>query len=186
MLASTAIPAVFPPVEIDGSLYADGGVVANVFLRPDANSPEALFARWKAAHPDKPLPKLRYWVIINKPLGHPPKTVQANWRSLAEPSLAIALRSATVAQVRWLAAQADYVNARWGANIEVRVAAIPDEWRPPVEGHFKRETMVSLADLGRKMGADPKSWMLWTAPDRVQARLSQGSAMIVKNASVNR
>lgn len=33
VLASTAIPAIFPPVEIDGDRYIDGGVVNNVPLR---------------------------------------------------------------------------------------------------------------------------------------------------------
>jgi NTE family protein len=33
VLASSAVPAIFPPVEIDGELYIDGGVVNNVPLR---------------------------------------------------------------------------------------------------------------------------------------------------------
>src|SRR5207248_1516252 len=32
-LASAALPAVFPPVEIDGELFIDGGVVDNVPLK---------------------------------------------------------------------------------------------------------------------------------------------------------
>ena len=44
------------------------------------------------------------------------------------------------------------------------MVAIPDDWRPPVEGDFQKETMNSLADLGRKLGADPNSWTLWTSP----------------------
>ncbi len=34
VMGSTAIPSVFPPVPIDGSLYADGGVLANTPLGP--------------------------------------------------------------------------------------------------------------------------------------------------------
>ncbi|HEY2428431.1 MAG TPA: patatin-like phospholipase family protein, partial [Acidimicrobiales bacterium] len=33
LLASSAIPAVYPPVEIDGTLYYDGGIAGNVPLR---------------------------------------------------------------------------------------------------------------------------------------------------------
>ncbi|MEM8859275.1 MAG: patatin-like phospholipase family protein [Chloroflexota bacterium] len=33
LLASTAIPAFFPPVEVNGRLYADGGITANVPLK---------------------------------------------------------------------------------------------------------------------------------------------------------
>ena len=34
VLASAAIPGIFPPVEIDGEYYADGGMVMNAALRP--------------------------------------------------------------------------------------------------------------------------------------------------------
>lgn len=34
LLATTALPGVFPPVEVDGTLYWDGGTVATVPLRP--------------------------------------------------------------------------------------------------------------------------------------------------------
>jgi hypothetical protein len=165
MLASAAIPAVFPPIQIGDSLYGDGGVTANVFFRLEVHNPSALFPRWRAAHPDKPLPKVRYWVIINNQASHVPKTVQAKWPEVIGPSLAAAIRSATWAEVRWLAAQADYVNAKYGTDIEVRVLMIPDDWRPPVKGDFKKPTMESLTDLGRKLGSDPNSWTIWTTPE---------------------
>lgn len=164
LLSSAAIPAVFPPVEIGDSAYADGGVTANVFLRLDPRSPHAILPRWRAAHPDKPFPKTRYWVIINNQLSQPPKTVQIKWPKIVGPSLATAIRSATIAEVRWLAAQADFTNALYGTDIEVRVVAIPDDWRAPVSGDFKQETMDSLAELGRKLGSDPNSWKVWASP----------------------
>ena len=43
-------------------------------------------------------------------------------------------------------------------EVEFRFVAIPDDWKPPVKGTFKPETMRSLVELGRKMGADPASW----------------------------
>jgi hypothetical protein len=165
-LASSAIPAVFPPIQIDGSLYADGGVTANVFLRLDPKSPDGFITRWRQSHPDKRLPKVRYWVIINNWLTPPPKTVQAKWPSIIAPCLTTATRHATIAELRWLSAQADFVNATMDADIEVRVASIPKDWRPPVEGDFKKQTMESLTDLGRVLGADPNSWKLLAAPSR--------------------
>lgn len=164
LLASAAIPAVFPPVEIDDGLYADGGVTANVFLRLDPRNPDSFIPRWVAAYPDRPLPRLRYWIIINNQLEQPPNTVQPRWPEIIGPSLATAIRSATLAEVRWLTAQADYVNLAYGVNVEIRVVSIPDEWRAPVKGDFKKETMEALADLGRAMGADPSSWTLWASP----------------------
>lgn len=165
LLASSAIPAVFPPVEIGDSVYADGGVTANVLVKLDVKSPHALIPRWKAMHPGKPLPKIRYWIIFNNQLQQPPKTVQIKWPKVMAPSLATAIRSATIAELRWLAAEADYANAVHGTNIEVRVVAIPNDWRPPVEGDFNVKTMKSLAEVGRKLGADPNSWQLWASKE---------------------
>lgn len=164
LLASAAIPAIFPPIEIDGSLYADGGVTANVLLRLDPNNPNGFIKRWAAAYPDRPLPRVRYWVIINNQLRHAPKTVQPKWMAILGPALETSIRSGTLAEVRWLAAEADYVNVKYGADIEVRVVGIPDDWRAPVAGDFQQETMYSLSEVGRRMGADPASWQLWTTP----------------------
>lgn len=94
----------------------------------------------------------------------PPKAVQLKWRSVLGPSISTAIRSATLAEIRWLAAEADYVNALYGTDIEVWVTAIPNDWRPVVEGNFQPENMQNLADRGRKAGADPSSWQLWTTP----------------------
>lgn len=164
LLASAAIPVAFPPIEIDGSLYADGGVTANVFARLEPRTPGSFVAAWKEFHPETPLPKVRYWVIVNNSMRQPPATVQAKWPEVLAPSLATSIRSATIAEIRWLSAQSDYVNATLNTDIEVRVVAIPDDWRPPVKGDFQKETMNSLADLGRKLGSDPTSWALWTTP----------------------
>jgi hypothetical protein len=164
MLASSAIPVAFPSREINGELYGDGGVTANVLLRLDPQNPDGFLRRWLAEHPGTPLPKMRFWVIVNSQMAHIPKTVQTRWPVLIGPSLDTAIRFATQAQIRWLAAEADYVNLAYDADVEVRVVAIPNDWRPPVPGQFKKETMESLSDLGRSLGADPSSWKLWTLP----------------------
>lgn len=161
LLASSAIPVVFPPVEIDGFLYADGGVTANVLLRLDPKSPDGLIQTWRRVHPNRPMPKARFWIIINNQVHPAPETVQRRWPSIVSPALATSVRSGTMSEIRWLAAEAMYVNAQFGANIEVRTVAIPDDWRPPVKGDFQQKTMDSLATLGEKMGADPSSWTLW-------------------------
>lgn len=166
MLASAAIPAVFPPMEVDEAIYCDGGVTANVFLRLDWKHPYSFIQQWRSANPGKPLPRVRYWVIINNQLEHIPKTVQEKWPEVAAPALEVSVRSATIAETRLLAVEAEYVNAVFGADIEVRVLAIPSTWRPPVPGDFEKATMDSLADIGRKMGADPASWMIWAKPEK--------------------
>lgn len=184
VLASAAIPAVFPPVQVGESIYGDGGVTANVFFRLDIRNPSGFFARWRAAHPDKPLPKVRYWVIINNQATHIPKTVQAKWPEVLGPSLAAAIRSATLAEVRWLGAQSDYVNAKYGTDIEVRVVSIPNDWRPPVQGDFRKETMESLADLGRGLGSDPMSWTVWTTSETSAERRAGDATVAGHQATI--
>lgn len=164
MLASSAIPVAFPPVEIDDGLYIDGGVTANVFLRLNTQDPHSFLQRWMQKHPGVPVPKVRYWVIVNNQLEQSPATVQRRWPVILTPSLNTSTRSATIAQIQLLATEAYYANSRYGTNIELRVVAIPNDWRPPVDGIFEKQTMRSLSDLGRKMGADPSSWQLWAAP----------------------
>lgn len=166
LLASAAIPAVFPPMPINDSIYCDGGVTANVFLRLDTRSPRGFLQQWFKTHPNEPLPRVRYWIIVNNQLAHIPKTVQMKWPEVAGPALEVAIRSATISEIRFLAAQADYVNAKYNADVQVMVVAIPDTWRPPVPGDFQQATMDSLADLGRKMGEDPASWMIWAQPEK--------------------
>ncbi len=164
LLASAAIPAVFPPVAVGEGLYADGGVTANLFLRLDDRNPDSLIPRWRAKHPNTPLPPVRFWIIVNNQLAQAPASMQMSWTDVVNPALATAIRSSTNAEIRWLVAEADYMNAVYDTDIEVRVVAIPNDWRAPVKGDFKEETMRSLADLGRELGADPESWQVWTLP----------------------
>lgn len=167
MLASAAIPVAFPPVEIDGVLYVDGGVTANVFLRLDPRSPVGIIQTWKRTHPGQPLPKVRFWIILNNQTTQTPSTVQRRWPQILGPSIPTSIRSATLSEIRWIAAQADFINATMNADIEVRMVSIPDSWRVPVPGDFKEETMRALSDLGHKMGADPASWQLLASPTTV-------------------
>ncbi|MGH7242856.1 MAG: patatin-like phospholipase family protein [Phycisphaerales bacterium] len=161
LLASSAIPVVFPPVEIDGFLYADGGVTSNVLVRLQPHSPDGFLQTWRKKFPGKKFPKVRYWVIFNNWMQPPAGAIQQRWTEVMSPSLAMSTRSGTMAEIRWLAAEAMYVNSQFGADIEVRVVSVPNGWRAPVKGDFKPETMNALADLGERMGADPSSWQLW-------------------------
>lgn len=169
MLASAAIPTAFPPVEIDGFLYADGSVTANIFLRLDPTNPRSFLQVWRKKFPNRPFPRFNYWILVNNWLQAPPKTVEPRWPSVISPSLTTSVRSATLAEIRWLSAEARFVNAVYKTDIQVRMVAIPNDWRPPVEGDFKKETMASLADIGRKMGADPASWKLLASPELSKA-----------------
>jgi hypothetical protein len=73
-------------------------------------------------------------------------------------SLEMGTRAATVTAIRHLFAQAEVAHLKRGGTVEVRVIAVPNDFVPPKEGAFIKETMNTLADLGECMGADPASW----------------------------
>jgi predicted acylesterase/phospholipase RssA len=157
LMASAAIPAIFPPVVIDDTLYVDGGTTSNILYDSDLRSKEAPLAIFLRRNPGKEPPRSRFWVIINNQLGGEPQVVQPTWVSITEASVATAIRSSTIGTLRQLYLTTELQRLE-GRGIEFRFIAIPDTWRPPVSGAFKKETMKSLADLGRRLGADASSW----------------------------
>lgn len=159
LLASSGIPGAFPAREIQGGLYVDGGVTHNIIYGGRLKDDDTLPALWKKQHPTLPKLRLRYWVIVNNWLDTPPKTVQPTWMPVIGRSVDLAIRSQTKIGLMHLFTIEEVVNLRGDSTMEVRLIAIPDDWRPPVEGVFKEVTMRSLAEMGERMGADPSSWM---------------------------
>jgi predicted acylesterase/phospholipase RssA len=160
LLASTAVPGIFPPREIDGVLYVDGGVTGNIQYggRRAGGGKDSFLARWQATYPEVKFPKVRYWVIFNNEVRWPPETVQPKWPSLLAKSSTAATRSATLNAIRKLFLQAELARLKSGADVEVRYVAVPDGWTPASPKPFDRASMNALADLGERMGADPSSW----------------------------
>ena len=157
IMASTAIPAVFPPVLIDGSLYVDGGATSNILYDFDLRDDDAPVPTYKKLYPGKTVPKRRFWVIVNNQLGGTPRVVEQSWLQVARVSIETAVRSSTLGALKQIALQTELQN-RDGIATEFRYIAIPDSWRPPGHEPFDPETMRSLAELGRQLGRDPNSW----------------------------
>jgi predicted acylesterase/phospholipase RssA len=158
LLASSAIPAVFPPIEMSGSLFVDGGATANIWAVRDQSHPTSVLQRWLRANPGKKPPKIRIWVIVNNQLFPRNGDATRQWIDLAGRGVSIMLRSTMLKDLRLTAYAALEVDERMPGKIEFRFIAIPDDWVPPVPGNFKKETMQSLVELGRKLGADSKAW----------------------------
>lgn len=158
LLASAAIPGVFPPREIDGSLYVDGAITGNILYGARMTGERSFFARWERSYPGVPMPKMRYWVVFNNQLRFPPEVVQPVLGSVTARSLFISTQQATVAAIRHLFAQAAADRLGRGAEVEVRYISIDDTWTAKTPGPFVAETMNDLADMGERLGEDPKSW----------------------------
>jgi hypothetical protein len=158
LLASSGIPGAFPPREIDGGMYVDGGVTGNILYGGRMRRDQSTGALWARAHPELPRMRVRYWVILNNWLLTPPKTTQPNWVDVISRSVDLAVRSSTLTGLRHLLTIAELENLRGDFAVEVRIVAIPNAWRPPVEGVFKEETMRDLARVGEELGRDPNAW----------------------------
>lgn len=159
MLASAGIPGVFPFRLVDGEMLVDGGVTGNIIYGGRIADQDTIPAVWQRTYPGVPIPRIRYWVIFNNQLRTGPKTVEPRWPAVVGRSLELSVRYSTLTAMRHLLEQSRYLKLARGADIEVRIVAIPDDWNPAKEGAFVKETMNDLADVGRKLGADPKSWI---------------------------
>jgi hypothetical protein len=162
LLASAGIPGAFPYREIDGAMYVDGAVSANMIFGGRLPEERRLVGLWNQLYPDTPMPKLRYWVIFNNQLHPPPTVVPPKWHDIILRSVDVASRAGSINAIRQLFLIAEVARLKHDADVEVRFVVVPDEWRPPKPGTFVKETMNNLADLGEKMGADPNSWMTET------------------------
>ncbi|HZU96890.1 MAG TPA: patatin-like phospholipase family protein [Planctomycetota bacterium] len=158
LLASIAIPGVFPHRTIDGASYVDGGVTGNILYGARLRERHSHIAAWRSAYPGVPVPRTRFWVIFNGQLAGPAEPVAGVWPVILFRSMQIAIRAATVTSIRHLLAQAEIARRLHRAAVEVRIVAIPDAWQRSRLGAFVKEDMNELADLGARMGGDVRSW----------------------------
>ena len=158
LIASSAVPAVFPPVEIDGLYYADGGATSNLFITgfPAADGP---VARFKERNPGAPLPKVRVWVQINGKIRQEPAVTQPSWPSVAGRSLGTLMASEEIFALNLIRLMTLEVKTDRGLDAEYHIVSIPHDTPPNTSKEmFDKDYMRGLEKLGRAMGADPNSW----------------------------
>jgi predicted acylesterase/phospholipase RssA len=159
--ASAAIPAIFPPVVIDDALHVDGGATSNILIVDDLRATDTPRNVLRQQHPTIPLPRIRYWIVINNRINPDPKIIQPTWVSITEASVDAMIRSAELTTLRQFAEQVEFINATEpDAKVELRWVAIPDSWTPIQTGIFQPENMRGLAELGMRLGTDPGSWRM--------------------------
>lgn len=158
LLASSAIPTVFPPVEIDEMLYADGGATSNLFV-VTLSSEGGLVDKFIARHPEAPMPKLRMWVVVNERLVPQPAVTQPRWMSVGGRALdTLTATNELFALDLVKDIVTDYREVR-GVDAEFRFVAIPaDAPQPETKEMFDKKNMLQLEELGRNMAADPSVW----------------------------
>jgi Patatin-like phospholipase len=143
LLASSGIPAAFPYREIDGSLYVDGAVSANMVFGGRLPEDRRIAGLWRRQYPGEPMPKLRYWVIFNNQLHAPPIVVRARWFAIVMRSIDVSSRAGSLNAIRQLYLLTEVARLKHQADVEMRFVAIPDDWRPPKPG-----TSCALREAG--------------------------------------
>ncbi|HEY2589560.1 MAG TPA: patatin-like phospholipase family protein [Tepidisphaeraceae bacterium] len=158
VLASAGIPGAFPYRMIDNQMYVDGGVTGNIIYGGRFSEEDTLAPQWKKTYPDLPTPKIRFWVIFNNQFRPPPQVTDPSWMSVVTRSLETSTRASTLTAIRHLVAMSQVAEFKWQADVQVRLVSIPGQWTPPTSTPFDKTTMNQLADLGERMGADPRTW----------------------------
>jgi predicted acylesterase/phospholipase RssA len=158
LLASAGIPAIFPAREIGDWLYVDGAITGNILYGGRAQEKDSFFARWRGTYPKDPMPRVRYWVIFNNQFRFPPQITKETWPAIMSRATIMATQTSTVNSMRHLFATAELARLKYGADMQVRVMAVPDSFVPAKPESFNAEVMNTLADIGEQMGADPESW----------------------------
>jgi len=158
LLASAGIPGAFPARDLGVYLYVDGAVTGNILYGGRTREDESLLARWGAAYPRLPVPRVRYWVVFNNQVRFPPQITQERWPDIMARATIMGTQTSTLNSIRHLYAKAEIERLKHKADVQVRLIAVPDDWVPPKPGTFVKEVMNELADLGERMGADPASW----------------------------
>jgi hypothetical protein len=158
LLASAGIPGAFPARDIGVHLYVDGAVTGNILYGGRMREDESFLARWGAAYPRLPIPRVRYWVIFNNQVRFPPQITQERWPDIISRATIMGTQTSTLNSIRHLYAKAEIERLKYKADVQVRLIAVPDDWVPPKPGTFVKEVMNELVDLGERMGADAASW----------------------------
>lgn len=159
ILASTAIPGAFAPVEIDGRLHTDGGIRASM-LAADLGSLRALAAELRRRGAGGPV-NVRLWVVVNAWLQPPVRAVDgARLKAVTTRSngllLALGLQQALLRM--WEVTEAVNADAG-GLTMQMRYTAVPDAWsgEPGAMELFDETYMRKLEAFGyaRALGEAP-------------------------------
>jgi predicted acylesterase/phospholipase RssA len=154
LVASAAIPGLFPPVMInvavDGKQYqemhVDGGAVAQAFLYPPSFSLKAKMKEWGIK-----LAPVAY-IIRNGRLYRPEENVERQTLKIAQQAISTMTASSGVNDLyrMYLTTKRD--------GVAFNMAYIGDDFRVPYKGPFEKDYMNALYEYGFEVGRRGKQW----------------------------
>jgi len=160
LISSAAIPGAFPPVEIDGVLYADGAAALATFLGLDRELVNHVVALFLARNPDAVTPQLRMWMIVNGHIDPPARLAEQGWSSVALRSAEVITSYSLRATLRQMQLGAELLGRDLGRPVEFRYVAVPPSVELPESKSrlFDQRLMLELHALGYTLGSDPNAW----------------------------
>jgi Patatin-like phospholipase len=180
LLATTAIPGIFPPVVIDEHVHADGGIVANLLPVLDLDGYRRLAARLRALGVTDRV-TVRLWIVINLWTHPTPTVIDPSDRSAMSQRGTLLLFWTQQSQL--LARLADLARAVSadvpGLNVEMRYTAIPSELatEPGANMLFDEAWMLRLEKLGYERARSTSPWdeigSPYERPSPIDSRSSQ-------------
>ena len=159
---SSAVPLLFPPVEIDGTLHADGAVSSSLILGFGIRGIEKVADAWRERTGGSQVLKIRVWAILNQPLFVADRTTQPRYLSVATRSLEIAMEYDRHRALLYLANFMARIDGREDIDAKFRWTSIPAsvQLNRELTEFGDPAVMRELAELGAQMGADPSSWKM--------------------------
>lgn len=160
LMATSAIPGIFPPVVLDGHVHADGGVISNVYVPFALADFRRLEDDLRRAGVDGDV-TVRVWVVLN--LWEAPKVQVMDPSSRGEMhsragALLFASQQPTI--VSDLNDLAHAVGGIAGLRMEVRATAIPESVAnaPGADKLFDERFMQQLDELGYDRARGSSAW----------------------------
>lgn len=156
---ATAIPAIFPPVMVDGHLHADGGVIENVLTLFSFDDYARLGQRLQARGLSDVT--VRVWVVMNLWTHAEPRALSpSSRRQISSRSTALLFYAHQPGTLSALENLSRLVSDRVpGLRMQLRVASLPAEevLSPGASALFARPFMQRLDSIGfaKAQGATP-------------------------------
>ncbi|MGZ9713521.1 patatin-like phospholipase family protein [Glaciimonas sp. GNP009] len=167
LLATTAIPGIFPPLILDDHLHADGGIVSNVLQVLDFDGYRKLAASLVTSGVMQPV-TVRIWIVINMWTYPRPVSIDpSSRRSIVRRSNLLMFWTH---QLQYLAGMKDMVRAvnaeLPGLRLEMRYTSIPSELanEPGAADLFNQEWMTRIEKFGFERAQSSHPWDEITTP----------------------